>query len=501
MNQQRHVIKQLILELQLGSQEGAFELQNEVSELYRTKIVPLMDELLSQFSNPDIVHRIETLELDLGTIEIENLERSLIEKTTQYLSQYLEGCGDAGTRGRGDGETGRRGDGEMGRWGDGEIGRWGESRTGKSEFAESLELLTYFIRTGTLPWWAKPLSKQELEKCCQSFLISAPEALLSLLFTPDERPLKRIIYQFSDRILLQIGQILAPNLSSSFAQGYGKLGKKNWDAGTGQREISFTLTPQQYRLEYWRGLLYSLLARQNLPLDEQQIRQEVQLHLASYQKRVGETTKQTRRRGDTETRRMEIPPKISLTLQQELELSPSNNPLRESSGRFSQAEEIYVPNAGLVIIWPFLERFYQTLGLVEGKSFNNLESGERAVLILQYLVDGSIDIPESNLPLNKILCGFDPFEPIPTAFEPTESEKAECQTLLSAIIQHWSSLKNTSIPGFQQLFLERKGILRVRDGCWLLQLEQAPQDVLLDTIPWSIRVVKLPWMEEIVYVE
>jgi len=245
----------------------------------------------------------------------------------------------------------------------------------------------------------------------------------------------------------------------------------------------------QYRLEYWRGLFYSLLARHNLPLDEQQIRQEIQLHLASYQ-----------------TQRQQVSGKESQLsdnplVQQELELSPSNNPLRESSGRFSQAEEIYVPNAGLVIIWPFLERFYQTLGLVEGKSFKNLESGERAVLILQYLVDGSIDIPESNLPLNKILCGFDPFEPLPTAFEPTEAEKAECQTLLSAIIQHWSSLKNTSIPGFQQLFLERKGILRVRDGCWLLQLEQAPQDVLLDSIPWSIRVVKLPWMEEIVYVE
>ncbi|NER96083.1 MAG: hypothetical protein F6J86_19935, partial [Symploca sp. SIO1B1] len=416
MNQQRHVIKQLILELQLGSQEGAFELQNEVSELYRTKIVPLMDELLSQFSNPDIVHRIETLELDLGTIEIENLERSLTEKTTQYLSQYLEGHGDAGTRGRGDGE--------MGRWGDGEIGRWAESRTRKSEFAESLELLTYFIRTGTLPWWAKPLSKQELEKCCQSFLISAPETLLSLLFTPDERPLKRIIYQFSDQILLQIGQILAPNLSSSFAQGY--------------QSMTDTLTPQQYRLEYWRGLFYSLLARQNLPLDEQQIRQEIQLHLASYQTQRQQVSGKEPQLSDNPL------------VQQELELSPSNNPLRESSGRFSQAEEIYVPNAGLVIIWPFLERFYQTLGLVEGKSFNNLESAERAVLILQYLVDGSIDIPESNLPLNKILCGFDPFEPLPTAFEPTEAEKAECQTLLSAIIQHWSSLKNTSIPGFQQ---------------------------------------------------
>ena len=476
MSQQRHVIKQLILELQLDSQQNAFELQNEVSQLCRTKIVPLIDELLSQLSNPDVIDRIETLELDLGDIDIENLERSLIEKTTQHLNQQLKKLipdvpdSQPPVNDSFDPRSTKRSN---------SINNQAKTTPAKT----NLELLTYFIQTGTLPWWAEQLSKQELEERFQSLLIRAPEALKHLLFTPDERPLKRIIYQFSDLILLQLGQMLVPSLSPSFVKGYQSMTNMQ------QEETTTNLPRQQHRLEYWRGLLYSLLARQDIPLDEHQILKEVQLHLARYEAQRQQVSGLENELSDNPL------------VQQELELSASNNPFRGSGDRFYHADEIYVANAGLVILWPFLERFYKALGLVQTQSFKNLESAERAVLILQYLVDGSIDISEPNLPLNKVLCGFNPFEPVPTAFEPTEPEQTECETLLSAVIQHWSSLKNTSIAGLRQLFLQRAGILRVRDGCWLLQVEQAAQDVLLDSIPWSIRVVKLPWMEGIVYVE
>ncbi|MEO1401775.1 MAG: contractile injection system tape measure protein [Cyanobacteria bacterium J06635_1] len=36
---------------------------------------------------------------------------------------------------------------------------------------------------------------------------------------------------------------------------------------------------------------------------------------------------------------------------------------------------------------------------------------------------------------------------------------------------------------------------------WLLQIERETYDILLDQLPWSIRVVKLPWMPKLLYVE
>ncbi|NEP48268.1 MAG: hypothetical protein F6K65_05295 [Moorea sp. SIO3C2] len=190
---------------------------------------------------------------------------------------------------------------------------------------------------------------------------------------------------------------------------------------------------------------------------------------------------------------------LKLNIQQELKSEQTRFP--DVVNTFSDSDEIYIYNAGLILLWPFLNRFFVKIGLVQDQIFINTISAERAALLLQYLVDNSTEIPEHSLPLNKILCGIDLLEPIDTNLEITAQERAECENLLSAVIQNWSILKNTSIEGFRRAFLQRNGIVRIRDGSWLLQLERETYDILLDRIPWSIRVVKLPWMDNILYVE
>ncbi|WP_424099673.1 contractile injection system tape measure protein [Moorena producens] len=190
---------------------------------------------------------------------------------------------------------------------------------------------------------------------------------------------------------------------------------------------------------------------------------------------------------------------LKLNIQQELKSNQTT--ISDAVNAFSDSDEIYIYNAGLILLWPFMTRFFVKIGLVKDKIFINTTSAERAALLLQYLVDNSTEIPEHSLPLNKILCGIDLLEPIDTNLEITAQEREECENLLSAVIQNWSILKNTSIEGFRKAFLQRNGIVRVRDGSWLLQVERETYDILLDRIPWSIRVVKLPWMDNILYVE
>ncbi len=168
---------------------------------------------------------------------------------------------------------------------------------------------------------------------------------------------------------------------------------------------------------------------------------------------------------------------------------------------FSDTDEIYIHNAGLIILWPFLNRFFENVGLVVEDHFINLEATERAVLILQSLVDASTETLEHLLPLNKLLCGVDLLEPMALSFELTERERTATETLLLAAIANWSILGNTSIAGFRQAFLQRQGILRICNGSWLLQVERASYDILLERLPWTIRVVKLPWMLDVLYVE
>ncbi len=180
---------------------------------------------------------------------------------------------------------------------------------------------------------------------------------------------------------------------------------------------------------------------------------------------------------------------------------PAFSAVRNSVNLFTHCNEIYISNSGLILIWPFLNSFFNNVGLLEKSSFIDLRSGDRAALLLQYIVDHSTEISEHMLPLNKLICGLDLLEPIDTNLKLTEQEQTESENLLSAVIHNWSILKSTSIDGFRTAFLQRNGILRVRNGSWLLQVERETYDILLDKIPWTIRIIKLPWMDDILSVE
>lgn len=79
--------------------------------------------------------------------------------------------------------------------------------------------------------------------------------------------------------------------------------------------------------------------------------------------------------------------------------------------------------------------------------------------------------------------------------------KIECEELLQAAIGHWSVLKNTSVDGLRETFLQRNGkISRVEKG-WKLQVERKTVDVLLAKLPWGLGIIKLPWMNDMMFVE
>ena len=83
----------------------------------------------------------------------------------------------------------------------------------------------------------------------------------------------------------------------------------------------------------------------------------------------------------------------------------------------------------------------------------------------------------------------------------TQDEKDQVGEMLMAIIGHWSILKNTSIEGLRNSFLQREGRLENRDDQWRLTVQQMGHDMLLDHVPWNFRMIKLPWMNQLLMVE
>lgn len=609
MTQQRHKIKQQILELNISSDLKSFELQNRISALYRSQIIPLIEAYCNQLSNTDCIHRIDSLEIDLGTIEIDNLEIDFVQKVAENLYEQLSQKLVNHPSNSID---------ENNSSGIISITQQTKSSQPIDPIEANFELLQYFLKMGTLPWWSEKLNRKELESLVADSIAKSPQKTKSLLQNSLKRETiaRRILYQFSEPMLMNLLEFIAPTwypIVCAYLKDINLL--------TPHVECWQGISPRQLRQTVWHGILLQLslnsstdtIVQGNLfyvaaqfEIDARSLFEQLQVAIQNL----------TRARVDFVSQLPQILKKISqkemsfvMSLENEVFdkieqliknlvdlkrlnnespksfLSQSNidsllsqlnhfswkntdrapslqarlNPILEealalttsitkreklspiernitavetivrdskeifrkaartdktpktkifefktpqnSSSSPIETEDIYIQNSGLILLYPFLNNFFETLGLVELGQFWSPQTAQRSVLLLQYLIDSSVESLEHLLPLNKILCGIDLTEPVPAYLAISEIEKDECNVLLSATIQNWSALKNTSIEGFRQAFLQRSGILRPHHGNWLLQVERQTYDILLDRLPWSIRVIKLPWMEQVLYTE
>lgn len=178
-----------------------------------------------------------------------------------------------------------------------------------------------------------------------------------------------------------------------------------------------------------------------------------------------------------------------------------NQELESTEDEAAPKEGIFVENAGLILIGPYFGRLFDRLQLTQGGKFISEAHQEKAIRISQYLVDGHTDAVEYELPLNKFLCAWPIAKAMGAEVEVTETDKELCEGLLSAAIQNWSSIGNTSVQGFRESFLQREGKLARNEMHWQLTVQTKAFDILLDTLPWTYQTIKLPWMEELLEVD
>jgi hypothetical protein len=169
--------------------------------------------------------------------------------------------------------------------------------------------------------------------------------------------------------------------------------------------------------------------------------------------------------------------------------------------QFEETDFITIQNAGLVLFWPFLTRFFQNLGLIEDKAFKDEFARDKAICALQYLCgEEDTEIFEGSLSLNKLLCDAS-LEEVVAPVSLSEDEQEMVENLLQVVIQRGPHWENLSVAGFRSSYLLRQGSLRMRDGHWLLQVQKETHDITMERLPWSISTVKLPWMDKIILVE
>lgn len=163
-------------------------------------------------------------------------------------------------------------------------------------------------------------------------------------------------------------------------------------------------------------------------------------------------------------------------------------------------EGIAIRNAGIVIISPFFVMLFDRLGLVRANKFTTRENQIKAVQYLQYVITGLSNTEEIYLPLNKVLCGLALSEAVPDEIDVSEDDKELINSLISAVISHWTAIGNCSIDGFRGNWLVRDGILVEFVDKWELTVDKRAYDLLINKSPFAFSIIKYPWMEKPLHV-
>ena len=582
MKHYNHELKALKFDVSFYSQELARDLQIQISKLSSDKLKAIINKVCDEeFADKDTFLQIDKLEVDLGFIPHAEVDRLLPVKLYEALKQALRHRLPVSPK---------------------PFGNESPAVSQVSENRHSEELLFVFLRYGTLPWWAANGAEHQLESIFLKLLKETPRETTAKVYATDnfEHIIRRIVYQFSDTVLVAFINALNPSYAKPLIEsaamftksaGLARLGihydknrqwemlltflnpagakreydekslvefvlrllaaennieietlvnyieneaqgKKNSETKTIDKEEDVPKILQDLQpvivellelkilygklyediiafikmydskwainkeLDAFRRVFFNYLQKTLLPDQKAMVMVENAFRKLEFDRGVSTDSQGLRTIDNSEL------PKQKRVQQYLEEKKPEKQRFFERNEGRDDAYIYYIENAGLILLNPFFSTFFHRLELMQRNEFNDRHSMNRAIHLLQFLVDGQESHSENLLLLNKILCGIDINEPIEKEMVISEMEKKISLDLLNAAINNWSQLKKSSIATLRTEFLQRKGKLSFYGGEWVVRIEHnGRSDYLLNTIPWSFNMIKSSWMTEVIRVE
>jgi len=462
-----HIIKKQTIEISFENPGDSFGVQNLVTEMFYEQLQPRMEILFDEICGENSHIKIDKLEIDCGVLDAKNWEQQFKEQTILKLKDELI-----------------------------EIEKE-KIDPEKIEETEAEEAFFFFLENGFMPWNKRFDSLAELEQLLR--INEKMIAQLKKLIAQKSKTADRLVWQFSKNFTSRIIAEITKDRENALTEIFALLKKLNL-FHTGK--LTDALTYKHIDNHIVDAAILNLFASDK---DKTKVEQFFNFLLTKVE---GNEDLKTEIREIVNY--LKTNKKTSHLLADADKTKTGNNgkgkhpvPAKDKKGNENDLlpDEIYIKNAGLILLHPFLETLFEHLGLTTENKWINSIAQQKAVLVSEFLVTGNTEFEEFNLVLNKILCGTDPDEIVATGMHLENEIKAECEQLLREVITHWSVLKNTSPEGLREAFLQRNGKLSKVDDGWLLQVKQKAIDTLLNNLPWGIGIIKLPWMNEMLVVE
>lgn len=511
-----HIIKKQSIVIEFHDRRGGMGLQNQVADIVKEKLIPRLDEVFSGIAGRGKYLSLDELLIDAGVLSSANWEEELVENTIRQIKEKLRTESPYNLQQE-------------------EVSD--QAGAGRTDQVSNWEAFIHFLQYGYLPWFASNTTLSELEeKLLNNLKItnstrSEKLATLQQKLVQDKNMLLRFILQFSAALTEEIIDAIAGTIKQKTKEGekiiysfsflsantkrqiillfrlfYAGIGgeMKHLQSEAFKEAAEINATPSFYRLIKKELIpVHALiparvlieLIEQALQYDSTKIVRTTDFLFESVMPVISPVKKNMRAKSQPAKDTGELEPEsVKTSLPQK-----DNIPSKKSE---TDAEGIFISNAGLIILHPFLSGLFRALNMTnENNEWLQPSFHARAVLITQYLVTGTEETDEHLLVLNKLLCGYPSETPVERLLTLTDEEKRETESLLQTVIKYWEALKNTSIEGLRNTFLLRDGKLTINENGWLLQIEQKAWDVLLDTLPWGTSMIKTPWMNELLRVQ
>lgn len=514
-NGHSHIIDKMFVEVNTSNEKAAHQIKDDISTFLNAEVFPKLEELFTRYDFNNQIFRFDRLDISFCVKDWnrpEEIEFELVKNLAQKIEEALPKdttdfiLEDYKIR---DNEEPNK-----------------SIKQFVSKQQNSYNTFVFFLENGFLPWFGKQEYIEELTAQNQwqkSLKQTQFLSELKELFQENKTAIERFILQSSDEQVISFVESLERIQIKDKAKLLNFIQGLAFDHRNSYLKllINIALNKTEYRIEFVEFVQLQIHEKDIREITEQLVADWNLDFLSGVQHCfAAETNSKYFQLSQDEIRQIVKEIEIVLTgthlvigLEEAVKTNLENKPTinlqefvsteREKEPPFFEKDinEIVVRNAGLVLFHPFLNTFFSHFGWINKKGRIKDEFSIKAVQALHYCATGSESFFEGNLLLEKFLCNIPLATPLPIESILDEQVKIEAKAMLEQLIKHWPALKNTSPDGLREMFIHRDGKLIQKEKGYKLIVERKVQDILLDRLQWGISIVKLPWKDDLLFVE
>ncbi len=495
-----HIIQDFRIEFDLENQKSGKQVLGSANELLKAKIIPITERVLDEWADENRHIQLDRLEIDLGTIPLDEFMDALPDAYEKQIKETLKRLFSRDTTGTKE-----------------------KIRQGRETDA-LLDQLLFYLKEGFCPWH----HHQEAYK--------TPDDLVVLVLNSSKTNLKeqlKPLLKHDDLVNRLVGSLEPDTLDLLLAEltfsdaatqallltgelvRYGHLRQLQFS----RDQVGLAVYRQAFRratrdVVIFSGktvalILHDLFRVLDLERDQWAEFSSEFVSFAQNERffsQFEDLPDQLQKIGKPGfSVQVRLSPDTKKDGELETEREAHDAPDYEPEAKEQEEHDSLVcnlNNAGLVLLYPYLKTIFSRLKWLHKERFVSSDTQSKALLLTDYLAFGGEGVAtENQMILNKILCGVEPKASFNPLLILSENEKQEADDLLSSAIKHWVVLKNTSPEGYRHSFLKRHGVLKFREESWHLQVERKSYDMLLESLPYTLSLIQLPWMKNKLAVE